>query len=96
MSIAISLLKAPHVGIRELKEKLSSLLRQSGPLVVTDHGAPTNVILPYEDVMELLDIVDEMNDIETRKVVESGRKSIQEGASGIPVFAPAKTQAKRK
>ena len=68
MIMAINILKAPHVGVRELKEKLSAFLKGDKPLVVTDHGAPTNVILPYDDVLELLDILDELNDSETRDI----------------------------
>jgi len=97
MNIATILLKAPHIGVRELKEKLSAFLKREEPLVVTDHGSPTSVILPYDDMVELLDVLDELNDMETRELVREGRKSIQSGAAGIPVFeGHSKTTAKRK
>ena len=62
MSLTIDLLKAPHVGIRDLKEHLSEFLRKEKPVVVTDHGEPINVIVSYEEMIELLDIIDEMED----------------------------------
>ena len=97
MIMAINILKAPHVGVRELKEKLSAFLKGDKPLVVTDHGAPTNVILPYDDVLELLDILDELNDSETRDIVREGRSAIRSGSEGIPVFPHSKkVSAKRK
>ena len=86
MDIALNLLKAPHVGIREFKEKISSLLNKRKTLVLTDHGQPASVLIPYSDMLELLDILDEINDPKTRTLVESGRKSIKQGAKGVPVF----------
>ena len=96
MGIAINLLKAPHVGIRELKEGLSAFLKKSSPVVVTDRGEPTNVILPYEDVVELLDIIEEINDPDTRSLVAEGRQAIKAGKEGVPVFPAAKVKNSRK
>ena len=45
MGIAINLLKAPHIGIRDLKERLSHFLKRTQPVIVTDHGEPTKVIV---------------------------------------------------
>ncbi len=85
MKLAINLLKAPHIGIRDLKGHLSEFLKKEKPVVVTDRGQPINVILPYEEMLELLDILDEMDDEETKKTIEEGRKSIRRGEAGIPV-----------
>ncbi len=84
MSIATSILKAPHVGIRDLKIHLSSLLKK-GSLIVTERGKPVNVILPYSDMIELLDMLDEITDPETIKTIQEGRKAISRGVKGIPV-----------
>lgn len=86
MAIALSLLKAPHVGVREFKEKISSFLNKGKTLIVTDHGQPTNVLVPYDDMLELMDILEEINDPQTRSLVAIGRKAIKQGAKGIPVF----------
>ncbi len=84
MSIATNILKAPHVGIRDLKIHLSSLLKK-GSLIVTERGKPVNVILPYSDMMELLDMLDEITEPETIKTIREGRKAISTGVKGIPV-----------
>ena len=84
MSIAYDLLKANHVGIRDLKEHLSTELLKS-LLVITDRGTPISVNLPYSDVLELVDILDELADLETIQTVSEGRKAIKAGAKGVPV-----------
>ncbi len=96
MSIATNILKSPHVGVRDLKIHLSSFLKK-GSLVVTDRGVPVNVILPYADAIELLDMLDEVTDAETVKTIRKGRKAISAGAKGIPVsdvFRKIKKKAK--
>ena len=84
-SKAIDILKAPHVGIKDLKEGLSGYLKEEGPLVVTDRGTPTKVILPYAEMIELLEILEEIADKETMSAVKKGRKAIKSGAKGVPV-----------
>jgi hypothetical protein len=85
MSIATDLLKANHVGIREIKEHLSTRLLKD-ILVITDRGRPVSVTLPYLDVLELVDIIDEVTDLETIVLVSEARKAIREGSKGISVI----------
>jgi hypothetical protein len=84
MSIAADLLKANHIGIRDIKEHLSTRLLKD-ILVITDRGTPVSVNLPYSDVLELVDILDEVADLETMATVSEARKAIKGGAKGIPV-----------
>ena len=96
MSIAADLLKANHVGIRDIKEHLSTRLLKD-ILVITDRGTPVSVNLPYSDVLELIDIIDEAADLETMATVSEGRLAIREGAKGILVanlFNRIRTQRK--
>ena len=79
--IASDLLKANHIGIREMKEKLSKAFLED-PLVITDRGVPVSVNLPYEEVMELIDILDELSDQETLATIAQGRKAIKRKAKG--------------
>ncbi len=98
VSISTNILKSPHVGIRDLKINLSSFLKK-GSLIVTDRGTPINVILPYSDVMELLDMLDEVTDAETIKTIREGRMAIRTGTKGIPVsnvFGKTKTRKRSK
>lgn len=83
MSIATDLLKAEHMGIRDLKEHLSTKLL-GRILVITDRGNPMSVNLPYSDVLELADMLDELSDRETVAAVREGREAIRKGAEGVP------------
>ena len=85
MKIAMDLLKADHVGVRDLKTHLSRRLKMDKPLVVTDHSQPVKVIMPYQDMVELLDMLDEMTDEAALAAVQEGRQAIKSGAKGIPV-----------
>ena len=84
MTTAMDLLKAEHVGVREFKEHVSadSLKKIT---VVTDHGKPISVNLPFDEVLELVDILDELRDHEVLEAVASGRKSIKAGHKGVSV-----------
>jgi len=84
MSIATDLLKAHRIGIRNLKEHLSTKFL-SEILVITDRGTPISVNLPYSDVLELMDILDELADLETVATIGEGRRAIKAEAKGIPV-----------
>ena len=84
MNISTNLLKAHHVGIRNLKEHLSTKSLRK-PLIVTDRGVPISINLPYSEVLELLDMIDELTDTETITTVHEGRNAIKTRAKGIPV-----------
>lgn len=82
MTTATDLLKADHVGVREFKEHVSadSLKKIT---VITDHGKPISVNLPFDDVLELVDILDELRDPQLLDVIATGRKSIKAGHKGM-------------
>ena len=96
MKIAMNLLKADHVGVRDLKTNLSKRLKSNRPLVVTDHSQPVKVIIAYEDMLDLLDMLDELTDPDTVKNVLEGRKAIAAGAKGIPVSRTIQKWRKEK
>ncbi len=84
MTTAVDLLKAKHCGVREYKEHLSASFLKDF-VVITDRGKPVSVNLPYEEMLEILDIFDEILDPQTVSNILEGRKSIKSGAKGIPV-----------
>jgi len=85
MNIAMQLLKANHVGVRELKMHLSGFLKKGQPFIITEHGRPMQVMIPYADMLEFVDIIEELQDPEVLKLIQQGRKSIKRGAKGLLV-----------
>jgi hypothetical protein len=57
--------------VRDFKTQLSSKLL-GDLLVITDRGKPVSVNLPYSDVLELIDILDELTDPETLAMIAEG------------------------
>ncbi len=84
MTIARALLNAKYIGVRELREHLSKRLKEKKAIVVTEHGAPTKVILSYRDVVELIEVLDEFQDQAALQAVQEGRRAVKGGAAGIP------------
>lgn len=84
MSMATDVLKANHVGVRELKQTLSSKMLHE-TLVITDRGKPVSVNLPYDRLLDLIDFLDELSDPKTMELVQKGKAAIKAGAKGIPV-----------
>lgn len=82
MSIATAVLKARNVGVRNFKNHLSQFIRKQETFVITEYGEPTSVLMPYDDVLELIDILDELQDPETLRIIQEGRKAIKRGIKG--------------
>ncbi len=85
MTLASVLLKAPHIGVRQFKAHLSRLLKRRSPLIITERGVPVEVVIPYQEALEMVDLVDEAMDLETLKAVQGGRNAVKKGVKGIPV-----------
>ena len=51
--------------------------------LITEHGHPAGVFLPYEDALELVDVVEELNDRKALKTIAEGRRAIRKGVHGI-------------
>ena len=85
MTVTTALLNAKYIGVRELREHLSKRLKDKKAIVVTEHGTPTKVILAYQDVVELIEVLDELRDQATIQAVQEGRRAVNAGAEGIPV-----------
>jgi len=78
MAVA-GLLKARHVGIRELKDHLSELLKEGKPLVATEHGTPKYFLVPYEEMTELVEMVEELSDAHLVAQVQEARVEYRTG-----------------
>jgi len=86
MTLASILLKAPHIGVRQFKARISKFLKSGNPLIITERGVPVEVVIPYAEAIEMVDLIDEATDLETLKAVEEGREAIKAKRKGISVL----------
>lgn len=85
MDFAMDLIKASHVGIKEMKANLTRKLLRNF-LVITDRGKPVSINLPYSDVEEIMDIFEELSDPETVTAVFEARKARKTKGKGVSVI----------
>jgi PHD/YefM family antitoxin component YafN of YafNO toxin-antitoxin module len=85
MTISNALLRAKSIGVRNFRDGASRFIRRHEFLIITERGAPASVLLPYNDVLEIVDILEELEDRKTVKTIAEGRRAIRKGAKGIPV-----------
>ena len=68
-----------YVGVRELRGNLAKMLKSRQSYFVTDHGKPVKAMIPYEVLLELLEILDELKDKTLTQEVARGRKEYAAG-----------------
>ena len=62
MTTASLLRKAKPVNVREAQAKLSKLIRSKSTSMVLSHGKPVSFLVPYEEMLDLLETLDELKD----------------------------------
>ena len=62
MGVKSLLKEAKSVNVREAQAKLSRLIRSKRASLVTSHGKPVSFIVPYEEMLDLLEMIDELKD----------------------------------
>ena len=85
MTLASVLLRAPRIGAREFRNKACAFINMGKAYLITEHGHPAGIFLPYEDALELVDIIDELNDRKLLKAIAEGRRAIRKGVRGISI-----------
>ena len=73
------MLHATHMGVRELKNNLPSVLRSNKPVVATEHGKPAYFLLPYDEMVEIMEMLEEARDAELVSLVREGRGAYAKG-----------------
>ena len=68
-----------YVGVRELRENLSKMLKSRHAYFVTDHGKPVKAMIPYGVLLELLETLEELKDKTLIQEVAQGRKEYAAG-----------------
>ena len=71
--------KGKHIGVRELRENLSKVMKSQQTYFVTEHGKPVRAVLHYEVLLELLEMLEELKDKALIQEVAQGRKEYRQG-----------------
>jgi antitoxin (DNA-binding transcriptional repressor) of toxin-antitoxin stability system len=73
--------KAKPVSVRDAQAKLSRLIRSKSPSMVVSHGKPVSFLVPYEDMLDLIDLLDELKDTRLIKEIERARGEYAKGGA---------------
>ena len=90
MTTATELLRAPHIGIKKFKTGFSKRVKSHQALVLTDHGLPKKVLIDYEEMVDMIETLQDLDDSGLWKSVDESRRAIARGEKGIPVVRPLK------
>ena len=85
MSLIREIVRAEHIGIKDLRDHVPKYMRDNQVYLVTRHGQPAKFLVPYDEMAELVDILDELSDPETLETVARGRRAIAKGEHPVPV-----------
>lgn len=83
MSLA-AILRADYLGIKEFKEHLCQILKQNKPRIITEYGKPKQFVIPYDEMVEIIEILEELSDPAFLKEIQSARKSYKKGKKAVP------------
>ena len=73
--------KAKSVGVREAQAKLSKLIEASNPTIITSHGVPKSLLISYDEMLEILEVLEELKDKRLIEEIARARKEYEEGLS---------------
>lgn len=76
--------KAKPVNVREAQARLSQLIKSKSPSMGVSHGKPVSFLVPYEEMLDLVELLDELKD---RKLLEEIARARADYAKGKSVPA---------
>ena len=76
------LLKVQSINTTTLRKDIFNIVRKGKPYVITN-GEEKMFLLPYEDVVELIEIMEESRDDVLRAQIERARNEYKQGG-GVP------------
>lgn len=79
MTAASLLRKAKPVNVREAQAQLSKLIRSKSPSMVLSHGKPVSFLIPYEEMLDLVDTLDELKNKKLLSEIERARTEYRQG-----------------
>lgn len=79
MTTASLLRNAKPVNVREAQAKLSQLIRSKSPSMVISHGKPVSFLVPYEEMLDLVEMLDELKDAKLLREIARARAEYARG-----------------
>lgn len=80
MDVSGILSKGEYIGIRQLRESLTKVVREDKKtFFVTAHGKPVKALLPYRMLLEILEVVDELKNERLIQKISEARKEYAKG-----------------
>lgn len=79
MSATHLLRKAKPVNVRDAQAQLSKLIRSKLPAMVVSHGKPVSFLVPYEDMLDLMESLEELKDQKLLGEIARARAEYAEG-----------------
>ena len=76
------MLRAPNVGVKDFKDHVSEYINKANTIVITHRGEPTSVVFPYEEALELIDMLDELQDQKTLAIISDDQNAMNRGDNG--------------
>src|SRR5205814_1916495 len=83
------LLRGEYIGVKELRQRIAHLLRSDRPRIVTERGKPRQVLIAYDKVVELIEILEELRDRKLMRDLERARAAYRKGG-GVALSQLAK------
>ncbi len=67
------------VNVQEGQVQLSKLIHSKSPSMVLSHGKPVSFLVPYEDMLDLVEALDELKDKKLLGKIKRTRKEYAQG-----------------
>lgn len=77
------LLKAKHIAAKNLRENIFKILGGTKRFIAMKNGKPEMFLIPYEDMVELVEMLEESKDAVLRERIERSREEYRKGG-GVP------------
>ena len=79
MTASALLRKARPVNVRQAQAGLSKLISSKMPSLVLSHGKPVSFLMPYEEMLDLLEMLEELKDQKLLKELAKARLEYAQG-----------------
>jgi len=79
MTATTLLRKAKPVNVRQAQAGLSRLIGTKLPSLVLSHGKPVSFLMPYEEMLDLLDTLEDLKNDKLLKEIAKGRAEYAQG-----------------